>query len=87
LYISKIFKWFKKDFKKKNNTSNLAIESPMLNKPVIRFIDFYINDESLKDSIDGDQHVKVSYLQYDWRLNDQADNQRNNIQKKFGNND
>lgn len=59
----------------------------MLNKPVIRFIDFYINDESLKNSIDGDQHVKVSYLQYDWRLNDQADNQRNNIQKKFGNND
>jgi hypothetical protein len=87
LYISKIFKWFKKDFKKKNNTTNLSIESPMLNKPVIRFIDSYINDESLKDIIDGDKHIKVSYLHYDWRLNDQTESPSNNIQKNFGNND
>ena len=87
LYISKIFKWFKKDFTKKNNTTNLSIESPMLNKPVIRFIDSYINDKSLKDLLAGDQHIKVSYLHYDWRLNDQADNPNNNIQKYLGNND
>ena len=59
----------------------------MLNKPVIRFIDFYIKDEGLKDIIAGDKHIKVSYLHYDWRLNDQADNPSNNIQKNFGNND
>jgi hypothetical protein len=59
----------------------------MLNKPVIRFIDSYINDESLKDLLAGDQHIKVSYLHYDWRLNDQADNPSKNIQKNLSNND
>ena len=87
LYVSKIFKWFKEDFKKKSSTINLSIDSPMLNKPVIRFIDFYIKDESLKNIIAGDQHIKVSYLHYDWRLNDQAEKPSNNIQKNFDNND
>ena len=87
LYISKIFKWFKEDFKKQNTATTLSIESPMLNKPVIRFIDFYIKDESLKSIIAGDQHLKMSYLHYDWRLNDQAEKPSNNIQKNSDNND
>ena len=83
LYISKIFKWFKGDFEKKSDPSYSSNASPKLKKPVIRFISSYILDKDVKGSIVGNQNIKVSYLPYDWQLNDKAEIPFTDIQKKL----
>jgi len=50
---------------------------------VIQFIGQYILEEDVKDSIVGNQNVKVSNLPYDWQLNDTAQKPCTGTQKKF----
>ena len=83
LYISKIFKWFIGDFEKKRDIPYSSTASPTLKHPAIRFISSYILDKTVKDSIVGNQNVKVSYLPYDWQLNDTIEKSCAGTQKKF----
>ena len=83
LYISKIFKWFKEDFKKTSIIPYSSTASPTLKKPVIHFIIPYILDEDVKDSIADNQNFKVSYLPYDWQLNDKDEKPSTVTQKKL----
>lgn len=83
LYISKIFKWFKEDFEKKSGIPYSSTTSPTINNPLIRFISPYILDEDVKDSIADNQNIKVSYLPYDWQLNDKAEKPCTVTQKKI----
>ena len=50
---------------------------------MIQFIGQYILDEDVKDSIVGNQIVKVSYLPYDWLLSDKAEKPCTGTQKKL----
>ncbi len=72
LYISKIFKWFKEDFKIKKVSSEALSRSAMVDNPVLAFIGPYIRTDTVKDAMAGSQTIPVSYLPYDWRLNDLA---------------
>ena len=71
LYISKIFKWFKEDFKQKMAASEAPTRSEMPGNPLLAFIRPYIRNESIIYSMADNWNVRVSYLPYDWRLNEQ----------------
>lgn len=70
LYISKIFKWFKEDFKQKADAFETPTRSEMSGNPLLAFIRPYIRNESIIDSMGDNWNVRVSYLPYDWRLNE-----------------
>jgi len=72
LYISKVFKWFKKDFEKKDISTGPSTRSIKSNQPVLRFIRQYIRNKDVIDWIDRSRDIRVSYLPYDWRLNNKA---------------
>jgi len=72
LSISKIFKWFKKDFEKKDIPTGSSTRSTKSNQPVLRFIRQYIRNKKVIDRIDRGRDIRVSYLPYDWRLNDKV---------------
>jgi len=72
LYISKIFKWFKKDFEKKDHATGPSSLSIKSTQPVLRFIRQYIRNKEVIDWIDQGRDIQVSYLPYDWRLNDKT---------------
>ena len=71
VYLSPIFKWFAKDFKKYAGKQNL----PGLNSEqtgVIKFIRQHLNDKE-KQFINKNT-FKIKYLKYDWSLNEQEIN-------------
>lgn len=70
LHISKIFKWFKEDFKQKTAASETPTRSEMPGNPLLAFIRPYIRNESIIDSMGDNWNIRVSYLPYDWRLNE-----------------
>ena len=71
LYISKIFKWFKEDFKQKAGVSETPNQAEVPGNPLLAFIRPYIRDKAIIDAMGANWNVRVSYLPYDWRLNDQ----------------
>ena len=57
LAISKIFKWYRADFRKND-------------EELIRFIVSYLYDEKQADWLSQNgENVTITYLDYDWRLN------------------
>ncbi|KKK50081.1 hypothetical protein LCGC14_3128600, partial [marine sediment metagenome] len=76
LHISKIFKWFKKDFEKKDISTGSSTRSIKSSQPVLRFIRQYIRNKEAIDWIDRGRDIRVSYLPYDWHLNDKAEKPR-----------
>jgi hypothetical protein len=71
LYISKIFKWFKEDFKQKTDASETPNRAEVPGNRLLAFIRPYIRNEAIIDSMGDNWNVRVSYLPYDWRLNEQ----------------
>ena len=71
LYISKIFKWFKEDFKQKTGASEAPNRAEVPGNPLLAFIRPYVRDKAIIDAMDTNWNVRVSYLPYDWRLNEQ----------------
>ena len=69
LYISKIFKWFKEDFDGERGGSDSGSESRAFVKPELRFILEYFKGQDLP----GDRDIRISYIPYDWRLNEKAE--------------
>ena len=53
VYLSSIFKWFKKDFESKGG--------------VVKYISQYISAEEKK--VLNNSKLKVSYMDYDWKIN------------------
>ena len=64
LFISKIFKWFKKDFA---GTSDSAYGNPLLDT-----IMFYIEDTPIREAIAKEEKIRITYLPYDWHLNERG---------------
>ena len=58
VHLSKIFDWFKKDFKKHSGS-------------VQKYIAQYVNDLEIKKALQADSYT-VRYLKYDWSLNGTA---------------
>ena len=50
---------------------------------MIQSLGQYILEKDVKDSIVGNQNVKVSYLPYDWQLNDTTEKPFMGTQKKL----
>ncbi len=64
--ISKIFKWFKEDFTE--GLHNVSNHTKQDISPLLAYIRPYYATRQLQDTLD----VRVTYLFYDWRLNDSA---------------
>lgn len=73
LYISKIFKWFKADFKKRVSSNDVSAQSQIAGNPLLAFIQPYLTNQQMKDALVDGPKIRVSYLSYDWRLNDLAE--------------
>ena len=58
LYLSKIFDWFKKDFREHSGS-------------VQKYIARYVKDPELVKQLNNDEY-KIKYLDYDWSLNGKA---------------
>jgi len=65
--VSKIFKWFGKDFFKNYNMNEFNVRSDKENG-TLGFIYKYINDDEKEYVLNGD--YKLKYLSYDWGLNE-----------------
>jgi hypothetical protein len=66
LYVSRIFKWFRADFKNREATGN----------PVLAYIRPYLRDDAIAAALAEDQDIRLSYLPYNWRLNEQVHTSR-----------
>jgi hypothetical protein len=62
LHVSKIFKWFKEDFESHQATGN----------PIIAYIRPYLNNNSITEALAKNRDIRLSYLPYDWSLNEQT---------------
>ena len=57
LYLSKVFKWYKKDFKKQS-------------KDIVQFVKDYMTDEDRIFIEENETSLRIRYQDYDWSLND-----------------
>jgi hypothetical protein len=62
LHVSKIFKWFKDDFESNRATGN----------PIIAYIRPYLKNDTITEALAENQDIRLSYLPYDWSLNEQT---------------
>lgn len=60
VYLSKIFDWFKKDFKQHSGS-------------VQQYVAQYVNDAQLSEALNNEQY-RIKHLPYDWSLNGIAPN-------------
>ena len=65
--VSKIFKWFGEDFYKNYNNTKFMLRSGKENA-TLGFISQYITEDEKNYVLNGD--YKLSYLSYDWGLNE-----------------
>jgi hypothetical protein len=63
--------WFKEDFKQKTDASETPTRAEVPGNPLLAFIRPYIRNEAIIDSMGDNWNVRVFYLPYDWRLNEQ----------------
>lgn len=76
LYLSKIFKWFRADFNKQVFPGNVSGSSQKKSvSHLLAYIRPYLTNQPIKDDLGDGRDIRVSYLHYDWRLNDLAENQ------------
>ena len=75
LYISKIFKWYKQDFKKTASPAESSTRSKKPGNYLLAFIKPYIRNLSMLDPIPIKPDTRLSYLPYDWSLNEQIRNE------------
>jgi hypothetical protein len=66
LYVSRIFKWFKADFENKDATGN----------QILAYIRPYLRNDAIAEALAENQGIRLSYLPYDWHLNEQPPNNR-----------
>lgn len=71
LKVSKIFKWFGRDFLEKYGNNEQFAERSINNRGVLGFILRYINSEPIKEILNSND-FKVSHMKYDWSLNEQS---------------
>ncbi|MCH8029532.1 MAG: DUF547 domain-containing protein [Candidatus Dadabacteria bacterium] len=69
--LSKIFKWFGEDFIRELGTVEHFKNRNPRDRAVLNFVMTYIEEDRLKSFLEGNR-FKVSYLKYDWSLNNQA---------------
>ena len=67
--ISKIFKWFGEDFIARYGDTDLFSGRKPKEKAVLSVVVNYVQDEGKKEFLKTDD-FKISYLSYDWSLND-----------------
>ncbi|MBU1078034.1 MAG: DUF547 domain-containing protein [Spirochaetes bacterium] len=68
IYLSKIFKWFGKDFIGKYGTSERFKEYNEEENAVLNFVSRYLNNEDIK-KLEREEY-DIEYLDYDWTLNE-----------------
>ena len=73
LYISKIFKWFRTDFQNTTLPKDSPAHSQRSKDPLLAFVQPYLNRQPVINALADGRDIRVSYLAYDWRLNDLAD--------------
>ena len=73
LYVSKIFKWFKSDFQSSQAIGRSSYMTNQTPNPVVAFIRRYLGSETIKEALATNRNVRLSYLPYDWRLNEQIE--------------
>lgn len=71
LYVSKIFRWFKADFQTGKKPPSASSPSGDPANPVLAFIHGYLADDALAQTLARNPKVRVSYLPYDWWLNEE----------------
>jgi hypothetical protein len=67
--LSKIFKWFGEDFINNYGNTDLFIGRNGKEKAVLNVVVSYLQDEDKKEFVKAND-FKISYLSYDWRLNE-----------------
>jgi hypothetical protein len=72
LYLSKIFSWFGKDFGYYYTLHKLFPQLPLEKRNSLNFIWDYLS-EPVKQSL-AEKEFRISFLDYDWSLNDQPTN-------------
>lgn len=76
LYVSKIFKWFKEDFNPNTLTFGSSNQPHTTSDAVLDFISIYLRNESFAKALAENRDIRLSYLAYDWRLNEQIQTTR-----------
>jgi hypothetical protein len=72
LMVSKIFKWFKSDFRTVGAVGGPAGRTATVGNPIVAFIRPYLQNELVAETLYRKPEVRVDYLAYDWRLNEQT---------------
>jgi hypothetical protein len=72
LMVSKIFKWFKSDFKTAGVVSGSAGRTVNFGNPIVAFIHPYLDNADVVENMNRKPDVRLAYLAYDWRLNEQT---------------
>jgi hypothetical protein len=72
LMVSKIFKWFKSDFKTAGAVGGPASRTAKFGNPIVAFIRPYLENAPVAETLDRKPDVRVAYLAYDWRLNEKT---------------
>lgn len=72
LMVSKIFKWFKSDFRPAGAVGGPAGRPANVGNPIVAFIRPYLENTTVVETLDRKSNVRVAYLAYDWRLNEQT---------------
>jgi hypothetical protein len=72
LKISKIFKWFGEDFIDGIGNTELFKDRDAKDRAVLNFVTDHLKGEDQKAFLENDQ-FKISYLDYDWSLNEESD--------------
>ena len=72
LMVSKIFKWFKSDFKTAADVGGSAGLTTTFGNPIVAFVRPYLENAAVTETLDSRPDVRVAYLAYDWRLNEQT---------------
>lgn len=67
--LSKIFKWYGKDFKLDFGTSEPIGKFSATDSAVLSFLAYYLEDEAKREYLEGARY-KIQYPTFDWSLND-----------------
>lgn len=70
--MSKIFKWFKSDFKAADDAGSPVGRAVDFDNPIVAYIRPYLENALVSEALDRQPDVRVAYLHYDWRLNEQT---------------
>ena len=76
LYVSKIFKWFEDDFNPNMLFTGSSNRQHTTGDPMMEFISIYLRNEAFAEALAKNRHIRLSYLPYDWRLNEQTQTTR-----------